>query len=144
MIMQSEAATVHWQLLEQYPGSHGPRLRAYVEVGRLLPSALYLHALRLRRRIRAAMLRTLEPLDALLLPTAADVAPTRESTGDPALQIPFSLTGFPSLTLPSGVVEPEQFPLAIQLAAGPWQEARLFAAGRWCAAALPTPAALPI
>jgi aspartyl-tRNA(Asn)/glutamyl-tRNA(Gln) amidotransferase subunit A len=140
-IMQSEAAAVHWQLLEQYPGAHSPRLRAYVEVGRLLPSALYLHAQRLRRRIRASLQRILEPLDALLLPTATDVAPTRETTGDPSLQIPFSLTGFPSLTLPSGLVEPPGLPLGVQLAGGPWQEARLFAAARWCAAQLPAPRA---
>ncbi|MCA1644612.1 MAG: amidase [Chloroflexi bacterium] len=42
VIMQTEVAAVHWQLIEQYPGSHESRLRAYVEVGRLLPGALYL------------------------------------------------------------------------------------------------------
>ena len=33
VIMSVETATVHWQLLEQYPGSHAPRLRAYVAGG---------------------------------------------------------------------------------------------------------------
>jgi Asp-tRNA(Asn)/Glu-tRNA(Gln) amidotransferase A subunit family amidase len=84
VVMQSETAAAHWQLLEQYPGSHAPRLRAYIEVGRLLPSVIYLHAQRLRRRIRAAMARSLETVDALLLPTAIDVAPGRESTGYPS------------------------------------------------------------
>ena len=37
VIMQTEAASVHWQLLEQFPGAHSPRIQAYVEVGRLLP-----------------------------------------------------------------------------------------------------------
>jgi aspartyl-tRNA(Asn)/glutamyl-tRNA(Gln) amidotransferase subunit A len=137
VIMQTEAATAHWQLLEQYPGSHQPRLRAYVEVGRLLPGIAYLHAQRLRRRIRTAMARGLASVDALLLPTASDVAPTRETTGDPSLQAPFSLVGFPSLSLPSGLSEPEGLPLAIQLVAGAWQEARLLTVGRWCAAQLP-------
>ena len=49
-IMQTETAAVHWQLLEQFPGAHQPRLRAYVEVGRLLPGVAYLHAQRIRRR----------------------------------------------------------------------------------------------
>jgi aspartyl-tRNA(Asn)/glutamyl-tRNA(Gln) amidotransferase subunit A len=144
VIMQSEAAAAHWQLLEQYPGSHAPRLRAYVEVGRLLPSALYLHAQRLRRRIRAAMARSLDMVDALLLPTAIDVAPARDSTGAPSLQAPFSLTGLPSLSLPSGVLAEESLPLAVQLVASAWQEPRLLSVGRWCAAHLPPMPAPPL
>lgn len=138
VIQQTETATAHWQLLEQYPGSHMPRLRASIEVGRLLPGVIYLHAQRLRRRIRAAMARGLAHVDALLLPTASDVAPGRETTGDTSLQAPFSLVGFPSLSLPSGLSEPEGLPLAIQLVAPAWQEARLLAVGRWCETQLPT------
>jgi aspartyl-tRNA(Asn)/glutamyl-tRNA(Gln) amidotransferase subunit A len=140
-IMQTETAAAHWQLLEQHPGMHAPRIRAYVEVGRLLPGVLYVHAQRLRRRIRASMARTLASVDALLLPTAHDVAPTLETTGDPSLQAPFSLVGFPSLSLPSGLLEPERLPLAIQLVAPAWQEERLFSVARWCEAQLsPMPA----
>ena len=112
-----------------------PRLRASIEVGRLLPGVVYLHAQRLRRRIRAAMARSLAHVDALLLPTATDVAPTRETTGDTSLQAPFSLVGFPSLSLPSGLLE--GLPLAIQLVAPAWHESRLLATGRWCEAQLP-------
>lgn len=136
-IMQTETAAAHWQLIEQYPGSHEPRLRAYVEVGRLLPGVVYLHAQRLRRRIRATMARSMASVDALLLPTAIDVAPPRETTGDPSLQAPFSLVGFPSLSLPSGLSTPEGLPLAIQLVAAAWQEPRLLNVGRWCEAHLP-------
>ena len=143
VIMQTETAAAHWQLLEQYSGAYMPRLRAYVEVGRLLPGVLYLHAQRLRRRIREAMRRSLADLDALLLPTVGDVAPTRETTGDPSLQAPFTLVGFPSLSLPSGLAEPERLPLAIQLVAPAWQEAGLLAVGRWCEAQLPPIAAPP-
>lgn len=137
VIMQTEVAAAHWQLLEQYPGSHQPRIRAWVEVGRLLPGVVYLHASRLRRRIREAVRRSLASVDALLLPTADDVAPGRETTGDPSLQAPFSLVGFPSLSLPSGLAEPERLPLAIQLVAPAWQEANLLAVGRWCEVQLP-------
>jgi aspartyl-tRNA(Asn)/glutamyl-tRNA(Gln) amidotransferase subunit A len=141
--MQTEMATVHWQLLEQYPGSHEPRLRANIEVGRLLPGVVYVHAQRLRQRIRAAMRRSLEGVDALLLPTAVDVAPGRETTGDTSLQAPFSLVGFPSLSLPSGIAQPEGLPLATQLVASPWQEARLLETARWCEAKLPPMPAPP-
>jgi aspartyl-tRNA(Asn)/glutamyl-tRNA(Gln) amidotransferase subunit A len=144
--MQTEVAGVHWQLLEQYPGAHQPRLRAYVEVGRLVPGVAYIHAQRLRRRIRHSMARNFRGVDALLLPTAVDIAPGRETTGDPSLQAPFSLVGFPSLSLPSGVAQPEGLPLALQLAAPPWQEASLLTTASWCEAQLepmPAPPAFP-
>ena len=144
VVMQTETAGAHWQLLEQFPGAHQPRLRAYAQVGRLLPGVAYVHAQRLRRRIRHSMRHAFEGVDALLLPTAVDVAPGRETTGDTSLQAPFSLVGFPSLSLPSGVLESEALPLAIQLVAPPWQEAILLAAGGWSEAQLgpmPTPPA---
>lgn len=144
LIMQTEAAAVHWQLAQQYPGAHGPRLRAFVEVGRLLPGFSYVHAQRLRRRIRESIRQSLSGVDALLLPTAVDVAPGRETTGDTSLQAPFSLVGFPSITLPSGVAQPEGLPLAIQLAALPWQEANLFGVAAWCEAQLPRMPAPPL
>jgi aspartyl-tRNA(Asn)/glutamyl-tRNA(Gln) amidotransferase subunit A len=144
VIMQTETATAHWQLLEQYPGSHAPRLRAYIEIGRLLPGAVYLHAQRLRRRIRSALRRSLGAIDALLLPTVMDVAPTRETTGNTSLQAPFSLVGFPSLSVPSGLAQPETLPLGIQLVTDAWQEARLLSVGRWCAAQLPPMPAPPL
>ncbi len=130
LTMQVEAAAVHWQLLEQFPGAHAPRLRAYVEVGRLLPGALYLHAQRLRRRIVAGLERLLAGVDALLLPTAVNVAPGPETTGDPSLQAPFSLAGLPAISLPSGLSE-ERLPLAVQLVSARWQEPRLLAIARW-------------
>jgi aspartyl-tRNA(Asn)/glutamyl-tRNA(Gln) amidotransferase subunit A len=143
VIMQTETAAAHWQLLEQYPGAHQPRLRAYVEVGRLLPGVAYVHAQRLRRRIREAMRRCLEGVDALLLPTAADVAPGRETTGDTSLQAPFSLVGFPSLSLPSGVWEADSLPFATELVALPWREAELLSVAAWCEEQLPRMPAPP-
>jgi Asp-tRNA(Asn)/Glu-tRNA(Gln) amidotransferase A subunit family amidase len=144
VIMLTEAAGVHWQLLEQYPGAHQPRLRAFIEVGRLLPGVSYLHAQRLRRRIRDSLRRSLADVDALLSPTAVDVAPGRETTGDTSLQAPFSLVGFPSLSLPSGVDESEGLPLAIQFACLPWHEAQLFSVAAWCEAQLPAMPAPPV
>ncbi|MBV8718824.1 MAG: amidase [Chloroflexi bacterium] len=141
--MQVEASAVHWQMLEQFPGAHQPRLRALVEAGRLLPGVSYLHAQRLRRRIRHSIGEGLRDVDALLLPTAVDVAPGRETTGDTSLQAPFSLVGFPSITLPSGVLQPEGLPLAVQLACLPWREAELFGAASWCEARLPAMPAPP-
>ncbi len=70
-------------------------------------------------------------LDVLMLPTATNVAPGTETTGDRSLQTPSSLTGLPAVSLPSALSS-ERLPLAIQLIAPCWQEPRLLEVARWC------------
>jgi Asp-tRNA(Asn)/Glu-tRNA(Gln) amidotransferase A subunit family amidase len=138
--MQNEASALHWQLLEQYPGAHAPRIRAYAQVGRLLPGAVYLHAQRLRRQIRADILATLADVDCLLVPTASNVAPGPETTGDASFQGVFTLVGVPTISLPSGLSQ-ERLPFAIQLVARHWDEPTLLETARWAEAQLgPFPA----
>ena len=133
VIMQTDAAAVHRGLLEQYPEHYAPRLRAYLEIGGVLPGASYVHAQRLRRRIAADMDRCLGGVDALLLPATTDLPPRIDSgtTGDRSAQTPFSLLGLPAISLPSGLSR-ERLPLAIQLAGARWQEGRLLRTARWC------------
>jgi aspartyl-tRNA(Asn)/glutamyl-tRNA(Gln) amidotransferase subunit A len=131
VIMQTEAAEVHAQLLKRHPAAYDPRVRAYLEAGRLLPGVSYVRAQRLRRRIDTDMERCFMGLDVLMLPTATDVAPGTETTGDRSLQTPSSLTGLPAVSLPSALAS-ERLPLAIQLIAPRWQEPRLLEVARWC------------
>jgi Asp-tRNA(Asn)/Glu-tRNA(Gln) amidotransferase A subunit family amidase len=131
VIMQTEAAETHAQLLKRHPASYDPRLRAYLETGMLLPGVSYVRAQRLRRRIEAGVERCFAGVDVLMLPTATDVAPGIETTGDRSLQTPSSLTGLPAISLPSGLSS-KKLPLAIQLVAARWQEPRLLEVARWC------------
>jgi aspartyl-tRNA(Asn)/glutamyl-tRNA(Gln) amidotransferase subunit A len=119
VIMQTEAAETHAQLLKLHSDSYDPRLRAYLEAGRLLPGVSYVRAQRLRHRIETDMERCFAGVDVLMLPTATDVAPRRETTGDRSLQTPSSLAGLPAISLPSGL-SPQRLPLAIQLVAARW------------------------
>jgi Asp-tRNA(Asn)/Glu-tRNA(Gln) amidotransferase A subunit family amidase len=138
--MQNEASAIHWQLLEQHPGAHAPRIRAYTQVGRLLSGAVYLHAQRLRRQIHADILAAMADVDCLLVPTASNVAPTPETTGDATFQAVFTLVGVPTMSLPSGLSQ-ERLPLAIQLVARHWDEPALLRVARWAEAQLgPMPA----
>lgn len=133
VIMQTDAAAVHSELLKQYPEHYAPRLRDYLEVGGLLPGASYVHAQRLRHRIAADMDRCLDGVDALLLPATMDLPPRIDSgtTGDRSAQTPFSLLGLPAISLPSGL-SAERLPLAMQLVGPRWQEAALLQTARWC------------
>lgn len=133
VIMQTDAAAVHSGLLEQYTEHYAPRLRAYLEVGSILPGASYVHAQRLRRRISADVDRGLEGVDVLLLPATMDLPPRIDSgtTGDRSAQTLFSLLGLPAISLPSGLSR-ERLPLGIQLAGARWRETKLLQTARWC------------
>jgi aspartyl-tRNA(Asn)/glutamyl-tRNA(Gln) amidotransferase subunit A len=63
------------------------------------------------------------------------------ATGDPLFQVPWSLSGLPSITLPCGLAA-SGLPLGIQLVSGAFTEPALLAAAAWCEDVLgraPTP-----
>jgi aspartyl-tRNA(Asn)/glutamyl-tRNA(Gln) amidotransferase subunit A len=136
--MRSELAAAYWQLWSEYSGDFRPVLRAGVQAGRLLPAHAYLHAQRLRAPITMALAQGLggaDGIDAYLLPTAVNTAPGMETTGDPSLQVPATLTGIPSISLPTGL-SAEGLPLAVQLVGSPGQDAALLDVAAWCEAEL--------
>jgi aspartyl-tRNA(Asn)/glutamyl-tRNA(Gln) amidotransferase subunit A len=141
VIMSAEVAAVHTQLLAREPDGYFPFLKAAVQVGQLIPAASYLQAQRLRRRFRNEIAELLPRVDAFFTPTVVNVAPTRETTGDSSLQAPWSQTGLPSITLPSGLSR-DGLPLAVQLAGSWFREEALLAIAAWVEARrdpLPTP-----
>ena len=132
VIMVSEAGGVHAAGVRQRAADYGPRLRAVVETGALVPAAAYLRAQQVRRAIRDAVLPLLQRVDCLLVPSAAGPAPAGlDSTGDPSFNAPWSLLGLPAISLFAGL-DADGLPLAVQLVAAPWHEARLLAAAAWC------------
>ncbi len=140
LTQQIEATTVHGHLIHEQPDGYAPVLRAYLQAGALAPAGAYLHAQRLRRRFREKMWDIVDHTDALLTPTATDTAPDPSTTGNRTMQALWSLLGLPAITLPSGL-SGEGLPLAVQLAAAPFQETRLLSAARWVQSLLdPMPA----
>jgi Asp-tRNA(Asn)/Glu-tRNA(Gln) amidotransferase A subunit family amidase len=70
------------------------------------------------------------------MPVAPTTAPKGlESTGDPSLCVPGSLSGLPAIAIPSGL-SAERLPLSVQLIGNAFAEDRLLAAAGWCEAAL--------
>lgn len=132
VIMAAEVAAYHAPTFSERPGDYRPHLRALIETGLLVPASAYLHAQRARRHLSRLTLRLFERHDVLLMSPAPGPAPrSLDSTGDPACNAPWSLLGFPALTLPIGLDE-QGLPLGMQLVAAPWQEAGLLRAARWC------------
>ncbi len=132
IIMWVEAAAYHEKLFEKNREQYSPKMREMVEIGLLISSADYLRAQKIKRLFRRKMETVMEGYDALLSPAASSAAPkTLSSTGDPWFQVPWSLSGLPAITIPSGLNE-ERLPLGIQLAGAPFAEGKLLAAARWC------------
>ena len=136
IIMNVECAAFHEKFFRHRADEYGPRLRANIEMGLLIPSVTYLQAQRLRREFRRDLTALAERVDALLMPATPAPAPRDlDTTGDAAFQAPWTSAGLPTVVIPSGISE-SGLPLGIQFAASPFQEGRLLGAARWCEQAL--------
>jgi len=70
--------------------------------------------------------------DCLACPSTVDAAPRGLGwTGSPAFNVPWSLTGLPSVTVPSGMSE-DEMPLGLQLVGWPHRELDLLGVAAWC------------
>ncbi|HEY7539824.1 MAG TPA: amidase [Methylomirabilota bacterium] len=131
VIMRSETASVHAERFALQADLYRPAIRSTIEMGMLIPGDLYVRALRLRRQFRREMSPLLERHDVLLTPTTPAPAPEGMATGDASFQLPWSISGLPSITVPCGLTT-SGLPLGIQLVSGPFTEAPLLSAAAWC------------
>ena len=132
VVMNVECAAFHEETFRERADEYGPRIRSSIEMGKLIPGVDYLNAQRLRRMFRRDMIEMLAGVDVALTPAIPAPAPRDlNTTGDPAFQSPWTSSGLPTVVVPSGLSS-EGLPLAVQLAAPPWQEGRLLGAAKWC------------
>ena len=129
LTMQAEAAAVHAGWIARDRQHYSPRIRGEAMVGQLLPGWIYLQAQRLRRRLAAEAEHLAADVDLFLLPTASNVAPAPDTTGDPSFQSPWSLIGWPSISLPSGR-SADGLPFSVQLVARRLDEVTLLRGAR--------------
>ncbi len=131
LIMRSDVASIHAELYARKADLYRPAIRGAIELGMLIPGDLYVRSLRIRSQFRRELTTLLTQYDVLLTPTTPTPAPEGMPTGDAVFQAPWSLSGFPSITVPCGLTA-SGLPLGIQLASGPFTEASLLAVAAWC------------
>ena len=130
-VLRAEAAAAHAPLFPAHAAEYPPKIKELIELGHAISAPVYLAAQAVRRQVREAVGAIAARYDAFLLPTIGAPAPRGlASTGDPSFCSPWSFLGMPAITLPTGVEG--GLPLAVQLVAAPWSEARLLAAAAWC------------
>lgn len=107
-LISAEVAEVHQSWFPQYEQLYRPRTAAIIRDGQQVGSQELLAArsgrLAVRRQLEALMAQA--GIDLWICPAATGPAPHGlDSTGDPVMNLPWTHTGMPALTLPAGYVE---------------------------------------
>jgi aspartyl-tRNA(Asn)/glutamyl-tRNA(Gln) amidotransferase subunit A len=133
IILLAEAFAVHEGWMRQDPNLYGALMRDRLVLGGLLSGADYLQAQKRRRALIAATEAAAAECDLLLTAAQPGEAPLIEAVPKwgflekPNFTIPFNVTGWPGITVPSGYGE-GGLPVAMQLVAKPFAEPLLFRA----------------
>ncbi|MFO0826045.1 MAG: amidase [Gemmataceae bacterium] len=126
-MMAVEAAAYHSERMRRHPDDYPPRVRSLIEHGLTTTAPHYSNVLSHYRRFR-------EEIDAAFVdvwktfvtPATTGPAPAAETTGNPAMNSPWSYSGLPTVSLPFQWTE-DGLPLAVQLTGQRWCEDDLLA-----------------
>ncbi len=131
-ILSAEAAASHRDRFAKKKDLYRPKLREFLEHGLSMEAQEYVQALEAQGRFRDEVDRVLARVDAILTPATPAPAPAGiESTGDPSLTRPWSLSGHPVVSIPCALTV-SGLPIAIQLTGKMFGEGRLLKVARWC------------
>jgi aspartyl-tRNA(Asn)/glutamyl-tRNA(Gln) amidotransferase subunit A len=134
LILLAEAFALHEHWLKTRSERYGAAFRDAMMLGATISAADYLHAVRRRAELAAAMNEVMKNCDVLVSAVQPGEAPRLDAVRKwglferPSYALPFNLTGQPALSLCCGFGD-EGLPLAMQLAARPWDECTLLRAG---------------
>lgn len=140
VILLSEASAVmetHLERRDQF----GADVLALLDQGRLIPATDYIHAQRLRRKIRDEFQNLWGQVDCLVVPTTPNTAPrigeTTVRLGGAEEDVRLASTrlvrginalGFPALSMPCGLSS-NGLPIGLQIVGPPFEEALLLRVG---------------
>ena len=131
-ILSVEAANFHEPLLKEKADLYGPNIRELVETGLGIDAVTDSRALESRLQFIADAEGLSKKVQVLLTPSTPTPAPGDLSvTGSAMFQGPWTSTGLPTVTVPSGLSQFD-LPLGIQLIAARLEEPRLLNAASWC------------
>jgi Asp-tRNA(Asn)/Glu-tRNA(Gln) amidotransferase A subunit family amidase len=117
IIMAAEVARVHKTWFEKYADLYSSKLTDFIRQGQSITDAQLQNALMAREDFRAEIRRTMidNNIDLWIAPSAVDVAPKGlDTTGYPALNLPWTQAGLPVVSLPAGK-NPDGLPYGLQV-----------------------------
>ena len=131
-VLEAEAGAYHEAGLREHRADYGASIRELAETGLAHSASVYIRANRARLAFRDDVLPLLAEFDALVAPTAPATPPAGlRWTGDASLCAPWSSSGMPSISLPTGV-DAAGLPHAVQLVTAAGAESRLVSVAAWC------------
>jgi aspartyl-tRNA(Asn)/glutamyl-tRNA(Gln) amidotransferase subunit A len=138
-VMAAEAAAVHSEWLEEFPDDYPRRIRALVLEGRSLSAPRYIKARNSMRTAMCSIMKAIhrDNLQALITPATVGTAPEPSTTGDPALNSPWSFTLLPTVSFPIGRAA-DGLPVAVQMVGSVMLDFELLREAEWCQHAIRT------
>ncbi len=131
-VMLFEAIRNHAALQERARAQLGAQTNAGLDDARRITAAEYAQALTARAVMTERAFDLFEDCDVIACPPASGAAPASlDTTGDPSFCTLWSLTGFPAVTIPSGL-SAQGLPFGLQLAVPAGADDALLAAAGWC------------
>lgn len=117
-LMAVEAAAFHRERRLRHRDDYPARIDELIEFGLGISAVEYRNALVLQSNVECDMSDCLNEHRIFVTPATTDLAPTPETTGNPAMNSPWSFTGHPTVSIPISMHD--GLPFAVQLA-GPRQ-----------------------
>ncbi len=130
-LMAYETAALHAQWFAKYRDLYHEKTVELIERGQGVTAVQIQEAQAAQRQLRAALqnLMNEHQLDAWITPSAKGPAPRGlNSTGDPIMNLPWTNSGLPTLTIPSGL-SAAGLPVGLQLIGRWYADEALFVAG---------------
>ncbi len=115
LIMAVQAAAYHGPRLKRHPEDYPPRIRELIETGLRTPATEYDAAREAQERIAQTLHSRFDLDEVIASPAATGPAPPADTTGSPVFNAPWSLIGYPTVSLPFAW-SPDGLPLGLQLA----------------------------
>jgi Asp-tRNA(Asn)/Glu-tRNA(Gln) amidotransferase A subunit family amidase len=131
-IMAVDAAEYHRETYANDRSAYSPNIAGLIEEGLGIAAVDYAAAVKHKGEFERELFDCFGDGETVwITPSTPGPVPTRETTGDPSFNSPWTYAGFPSLTLPCGTSD-DGLPLGLQLIARPRCESTLLTAALWC------------
>ena len=131
IVMAVEAAASHRSHFAADPDDYAPAVKSLIERGLSTSERAFAAALDCQLRLRTAIRSCFADVDILICPAATDTAPDGSTTGDPAMNSPWSFTGSPTVSIPIQLAA-NGLPLAVQFVGRFGSDSSLLNAALWC------------